>query len=599
VPADLSDRTDFDNAERGLVARLEPGVITGADGRVVYDADAFARASAGECPETVNPSLWRQSQLTAIQGLFEVTDGIYQIRGLDISNMTLVEGDTGVIVIDPATSAEAAAAGWALYREHRGERPVAAIIFSHSHIDHFGGVLGVVDADTEVPIIAPQGFLEHAVSENVYAGTAMLRRGMYQTGSGVPVSATGRVGIGLGAGASEGKVGLLPPTLDITHTGQEETVDGVRIVFQVTPGTEAPAEMNFHFPDRRALCMAENATHNLHNILTPRGAQVRDARMWSRYLAEAIELFAADSDVVFASHHWPTWGTENITTFMRQQRDLYAYLHDQTLRLINQGYVASEIAEMLPMPPDLDAQWHTHGYYGTANHNIKAIYQFYLGWWDGNPAHFWQHPPEAAGARYVEALGGIEEAVAKAQQFADRGDLRFAAELASHAVFADPDHQGATDLLADVLTRLGYGSEAGTWRNIFMLGAKELREAPQPVPVDASAVMAALTVTQLFDSIAVRIDGERAWDTTASIRWQLSDVGENYRMELSNGALIHHPTSRDEPADLTITLTHPQLLALLSGTGSDQVQFEGDQGVLGHILGLTGEPDTAMRIVSP
>jgi alkyl sulfatase BDS1-like metallo-beta-lactamase superfamily hydrolase len=365
-------------------------------------------------------------------------------------------------VIDPLISAEVAAAALALYRSHRGDRPVSAVIYTHAHLDHFGGVLGVVDADTDVPILAPEHFLEHAVSENVYAGVAMLRRSYYYAAIHLAKSPTGTLGIGLGAGGSTGTPGLIAPTLEITHTGQEETVDGVRMVFQMTPGTECPAEMNLAFPDRRALCMAENATHNLHNLLTLRGAQVRDPRIWSRYLAEAIDLFARDSDVVFASHHWPTWGTEDIIGYLTEQRDLYAYLHDQTLRLINQGYVASEIAEMLPMPPDLDAQWHTHGYYGTANHNIKAIYQFYLGWWDGNPAHFWQHPPEAAGARYVEALGGIEEAVTKAQQFADRGDLRFAAELASHAVFADPDHQGATDLLADVLTRLGYGSEAGT-----------------------------------------------------------------------------------------------------------------------------------------
>ena len=373
MPADFADRRDFDNAEHGLVARFEPGVIKAADGHVVFDADAYTRVLSGDCPDTVNPSLWRQCQLTSIQGLFEVTDGIYQVRGIEISNMTLVEGDTGVIVIDPLVSAECAAAGLALYREHRGHRPVTAVIYTHSHIDHFGGVLGVVDAGTTVPIVAPQGFMDHAVSENVYAGTAMLRRGVYQAGTSLPISATGALGMGLGTGSSAGHVGLIAPSLDITHSGQEETLDGVRIVFQITPGTEAPAEMNFHFPDRRALCMAENATHNLHNILTPRGAEIRDARGWSRYLAEAIELFAADTDVAFASHHWPTWGTGNVVTFLTQQRDLYAFLHDQTLRLLNQGYVPSEIAEMIEMPPALDAQWHTHGYYGTVSRDVKAI----------------------------------------------------------------------------------------------------------------------------------------------------------------------------------------------------------------------------------
>jgi alkyl sulfatase BDS1-like metallo-beta-lactamase superfamily hydrolase len=599
MPADFADRTDFENAERGMVARFEPGVIKAADGHVVFDADAYTRVLSGECPDTVNPSLWRQCQLTSIQGLFEVTDGIYQVRGIEISNMTLVEGNTGVIVIDPLVSAECAAAGLALYREHRGDRPVTAVIYTHSHIDHFGGVLGVVAADTTVPIVAPEGFLEHAVSENVYAGTAMLRRGVYQAGTSLPISATGTLGMGLGTGSSAGTVGLIAPTLDITRTGQEETLDWVRIVFQITPATEAPAEMNFHFPDRRALCMAENATHNLHNILTQRGAEVRDARGWSRYLAEAIELFADGTDVAFASHHWPTWGTQNVVTFLTEQRDLYAFLHDQTLRLLNQGYGPSEIAEMIEMPPALDAQWHTHGYYGTVNHDVKAIYQRYLGWWDCNPARYWQHPPQAAAARYVETIGGIDATVAKARQYADNGDLRFAAELGSHAIFADPAHQGARALLADVLTRLGYGAEAGTWRNVFLTGALELQQPAEPVPVSAGGIIAALTITQLFDSLAIRIDGKRAWDTTASIRWHFADSGEAYRMELSNGALTHHPTSREDPADLVVTLTRPQLLAMLGGAGTDGVRFDGDPKIFATIAGLTDQPDPAFAIVTP
>jgi alkyl sulfatase BDS1-like metallo-beta-lactamase superfamily hydrolase len=513
--------------------------------------------------------------------------------------MTLVEGEAGLIVIDPLVSAECAAAGLAQYRKHRGDRPVSAVIYTHSHIDHFGGVLGVVDADTTVPIVAPEGFMDHAVSENVYAGTAMLRRGVYQAGTSLPISATGTLGIGLGTGSSAGTVGLIAPTLDITRTGQEETLDGVRIVFQLTPATEAPAEMNFYFPDRRALCMAENATHNLHNILTPRGAEIRDARGWSRYLAEAIEVFGDGTDVAFASHHWPTWGTQNVVTFLSQQRDLYAFLHDQTLRLLNQGYGPSEIAEMIEMPPALDAQWHTHGYYGTVSHDVKGIYQRYLGWWDCNPAHYWQHPPQAAAVRYVETIGGIDATVAKARQYADGGDLRFAAELGSHAVFADPDHQGARALLAEVLTRIGYGAEAATWRNIFLTGALELRQPAKPVPIAASGILAALTITQLFDSLAIRIDGKRAWDTSASIRWHFTDTGETYRMELSNGALIHHPTSREDLADLVVTLTRPQLLAMLGGAGTDGVQFDGDPKVFATIAGLTDQPDPAFRIVTP
>jgi alkyl sulfatase BDS1-like metallo-beta-lactamase superfamily hydrolase len=599
MPADFADRTDFDNANRGLVARLEPGVVKAADGRVVYDADAFTQTMAGDCPDTVHPSLWRQSQLTAIQGLFEVTDGIYQLRGIELSNMTLVEGHAGVIVIDPAVSAEVAAAGLALYRRHRGDRPVTAVIYTHSHIDHFGGVLGVMDTGTTVPILAPQGFLDHAVSENVYAGGAMTRRAVYHTGVGLPVAATGQIGAGLGPGTSTGTVGLLAPTLDITHTGQEETLDGVRIRFQLTPGTEAPAEMNFLFPDKRALCLAENVTHNLHNILTLRGAEVRDARIWSRYIAEAIELFADQTDVAFASHHWPTWGTDNVVRFMTHQRDLYAYLHNQTLRLLNQGYTGSEIAEMIEMPPALDAAWHTHGYYGSVSHNVKAIYQRYLGWYDGNPAHLWQHPPEAAAARYVQVIGGVDATVAKAKEFADSGDLRFAAELASHAIFADPSSQAAKTLLTDVFTRLGYGAECATWRNNFLTGAQELSKTIVPTPVSAAGMASALTITQLFDSLAIRIDGQRAWDTTASIRWHFTDSGETYRMELSNGVLTHHPTSRTEPADLIVTLTRPQLLAMLGGAGTNGVQFDGDPKTFATITAFTDQPDPAFAIVTP
>jgi alkyl sulfatase BDS1-like metallo-beta-lactamase superfamily hydrolase len=599
MPADFADRTDFGNANRGLVARLEPGMVKAADGRVVYDADAFTRTMAGDCPETVHPSLWRQSQLTAVQGLFEVTEGIYQLRGIDLSNMTVVEGQAGVIVIDPAVSAEVSAAGLALYRAHRGGRPVTAVIYTHSHIDHFGGVLGVVDAGTSVPIVAPAHFLEHAVSENVYAGVAMLRRGVYHTGGGLPVSATGQIGAGLGPGTSAGTVGLLAPTADITHTGQEETLDGVRIVFQMTPGTEAPAEMNFLFPEKRALCLAENVTHNLHNILTLRGAEVRDARIWSRYIAEAIELFADQTDVAFASHHWPTWGTGNVVKLMTDQRDMYAYLHDQTLRLLNQGYTGAEIAEMMELPPALDAAWHTHGYYGSVSHNVKAIYQRYLGWYDGNPAHLWQHPPEAAAARYVQAIGGLDATVAKAKEFAGSGDLRFAAELASHAVFADPSSQAARALLADVLTRLGYGSENATWRNNFLTAAQELAGTIALAPVSAAGMASALTITQLFDSLAIRIDGKRAWDARVSVRWHFTDSGEIYRMELSNGALIHYPTSRTDAADLVITLTRPQLLAMLGGTGTDGVRFDGDPKILATITALTDQPDPAFAIVTP
>jgi len=600
MPADFADRTDFDNAHRGLIARLEPGVIKNADGGVIWDIDAFGRATQGSPPETVQPSLWRQSQLTSIQGLFEVTDGIYQVRGVDLSNMTLVESHHGVIVIDPLISQECAAAALALYRAHRGDRAVTAVIYTHSHVDHFGGVLGVVDEGTGVPVIAPEHFMEHAVSENVYAGVAMLRRGVYYSGTPLPVSPEAKVGMGLGAAASTGIVGLIAPTLDITRTGQEEVVDGVRIVFQMTPHTEAPAEMNFHFPGRRALCLAENATHNLHNLLTLRGAEVRDARNWSRYLSEAMEQFLDDTDVAFASHHWPTWGRDNIVTFLSEQRDLYAYLHDQTVRLMNQGYTGAEIAEVLEVPPGLEAAWHTHGYYGSVSHNVKAIYQRYLGWYDGNPAHLWQHPPQAAAERYARLAGGPAQLTARAREFLEEGDLRFATELASHAVFADPGSAEAKDVFAQALQRLGYGSECATWRNCFLTGADELRRGITPTPVSVAAGVAlAMTVTQLFDMIAIRIDGPRAAHTALAVLWHFTDTDERYLMELSNGVLIHHPTRRSPDVDLTLALTHPQLLGLLASGSLQGIETVGDPGVIKTVLSLIDEPDPNFPIVTP
>jgi alkyl sulfatase BDS1-like metallo-beta-lactamase superfamily hydrolase len=599
IAADFSDRTDFTNADRGFIGALEPMVIKAADGRVVWDMDSWGFLDA-PCPDTANPSLWRQAQLTAKHGLYEVTDGMYQVRGFEMSNMTLVESDHGVIVIDPLISAEVAAAAIALYRRHRGDRAVTAVIYTHAHLDHFGGVLGVVDADTHVPIVAPEHFLEHAVSENVYAGVAMLRRSYYYAAPSLPKDATGTLGIGLGAGGSTGTPGLIAPTLDITRTGQEEVLDGVRIVFQMTPGTEAPAEMNFYFPDKRALCMAENATHNLHNLLTLRGAQVRDPRIWSRYLAEAIELFAGQSDVAFASHHWPTWGTAEIVSYLTQQRDVYAYLHDQTLRLINQGYIHSEIAETMELPPELDRAWHARGYYGSVNHNVKAIYQRYLGWYDANPAHLWQHPPEAAGTRYVQAFGGGEATVAKAKEFSDQGDLRFAAELASHVVFAEPDNDAARVLLATILERLGYGAENATWRNSYLTGASELQSGKiEHTDVSSAGLAPALTIIQLLDSIAIRINGPRAWSESLSISWHFTDTHENYWMELSNGALIHYPTQDNRTADLRVTLTKPQLLQLLATGKPDGIDMSGDLGVVQRLMSLTDDPDPDFAIVTP
>nr|WP_062336422.1 alkyl sulfatase dimerization domain-containing protein [Herbidospora sakaeratensis] len=589
------DQTDFDNADRGFVARLEPGVIRSADGRIVWNSDAY-RFLDGEPPDSANPSLWRQARLCAKQGLYEVTDGVYQVRGLDLSNMTLVEGERGVIVVDPLISTECAAAALGLYRDHRGDRPVTGVIYTHSHADHYGGVRGVTDG-RDLPIIAPAGFMEHAVAENVYAGPAMARRSVYMYGTPLPVSPEGQIGCGLGLTTSQGTVSLLPPTIDVTATGQLETVDGVRIVFQLTPGTEAPAEMNFLFPEKRALCLAENATHNLHNVLTLRGAAVRDARAWSRYLAQTLDLFGDHADVAFASHHWPTWGRAEIAAFLTAQRDLYAYLHDQTLRMINQGLTGPEIAERIELPPALETTWSARGYYGSVSHNVKAVYQRYLGWFDGNPAHLWEHPPVEQARRYVECLGGPDATVARATRYIQDGDLRFAATLLNHAVFAAPGHHEARRRLTEVYTRLGQGAENGTWRNFYLTGALELtaKRALGSGPETASAdVLTALSLDQLLEAVAIRVNGPKAWNETLSIDWNLTDTGELRRTTLSNGALIIGPGG---PADLSLRLTKPEFLAVLNGR--EPGDHEGDLGVLTRLLSLLDDPDPGFAIVTP
>ncbi|TYB69835.1 MBL fold metallo-hydrolase [Nonomuraea sp. PA05] len=597
--ADLpfQDRGDFEDADRGFIAKLSPAVIKTLDGRVVWDNDSYDFLRE-DCPDTAHPSLWRQGQLCAKQGLYEVTDGIYQVRGLDLSNMTLVEGERGVIVIDPLVSTECATVALKLYRVHRGDRPVTGVIYTHAHADHFGGVRGVTPGG--VPILAPAGFMRHAVAENFYAGPAMTRRAAYMYGRSLLRSAQGQIGAGLGMTASTGTMSLIPPTDEIARTGQEKTIDGVRMVFQLTPGAESPAEMNISFPGHRALCLAENATHNQHSLLPLRGAAVRDVRAWARYLAEAITLFGGHTDVAFASHHWPTWGADRVHRFLSQQRDLYAYLHDQTLRLLNKGLTAAEIAETVQLPPELEQAWHTHGYSGSLVHNVKAVYQRYLGWFDGNPAHLWEHPPRESAIRYVECLGGGAAVVAFARRYIEENDLRFAAQLLNHAVFADESNKAARDLLAEVYTRLGHGAENATWRNCYLMGALELADGIVPAALDTASpdFFAALTVEQIFDSIAIRVDGPRAWHERLSIDWHLTDLEERYRTTLSNGAFIQQPAPPDDDADLTLRLTKAQLIGLLAGKGVEGVRREGDTTVLQRLVAVLDRPVPDFAIVT-
>ncbi|BBY58174.1 alkyl/aryl-sulfatase [Mycolicibacterium sarraceniae] len=603
----FADTADFADADRGFIAALTPCVVTAADGRVVWDNDVYGFLT-GDSPTSVHPSLWRQSLLVAKQGLYEVVEGIYQVRGLDLSNISFIEGDTGVIVIDPLISTETAAAALELYRAHRGDRPVVAVIYTHSHIDHFGGVLGVTsqaDVDAgKVAVIAPEGFVEHAVQENVYAGTAMGRRAGYMYGTLLERGPQGQVGCGLGQQTSTGEVAIIVPTIDIAATGETHTIDGVEIEFQMAPGTEAPAEMHLYFPQFRALCMAENATHNLHNLLTLRGALVRDPHAWSGYLTEAIDTFADRTDVVFASHHWPTWGYDKIVEFLSLQRDLYGYLHDQTLRQLNQGFTGIEIAETFQMPPALHKAWHAHGYYGSVSHNVKAVYQRYMGWFDGNPARLWAHPPEAIGPRYVHAMGGVDRVVELAKGAFDSGDYRWAATLLDHATFTDQTHAGARHLYADTLEQLGYGAECATWRNFFLSGATELRDGNFGTPTQpaSTSILAQLSVEQMLDALAISVNGPRSWDTDIAVDLTFADTGTNYRLTLRNGVLVYRQCDAAE-STATATIRFAGKLRLLAIAGGDftspGMEITGDAQALQTLLGALDQPNPSFNIITP
>jgi alkyl sulfatase BDS1-like metallo-beta-lactamase superfamily hydrolase len=604
----VDDGQDFLDARRGFIATTENAEVRNRDGRMVWSMAPFAfEAGDAPAPDTVNPSLWRQARLNLIHGLFEVAPKLYQVRGFDLSNITFVEGETGVIVIDPLISAEPAAAALALYRRHRGQRPVSAVIYTHSHVDHYGGVRGVIsdaDIDRGLAILAPEGFLKEAVSENVLAGNAMGRRAMYMYGGRLPKGPRGHVDAGLGKTTSLGSVSLVPPTDSIRLTGETRVIDGVEIVFQMTPDSEAPAEMNFHFPQLGALCMAENCTCHLHNIYTPRGAQVRDAKSWSRYIDEAIDLFASRSDVVFASHHWPRWGEARLRDFLRTQRDLYKFVHDQTLRLANHGLTPLEIGEQLALPRGLAAEWHTRGYYGTLNHNAKAVYQRYLGWFDGNPAHLHPHPPVEAGTRYVDLAGGADALLQKARAAFAAGDFRWVAELVNHLVFADPGNLDARALQADALEQLGYQAESGPWRSFYLTGAQELRTpnppsaTPRPGPVGQ---VRALPAEMLFDAISVRIMAERA-DEDLRFSLHVTDTSETFDVELSNGVLHHRPLSAPPPDALhmdRLTLAKLLLGELDDGAARASGLVTGDSSALARLVALLDTFDFFFEIVAP
>ncbi len=606
------DAIEQEEARRGLIAAFDPPRIESESGRTVWELESYGFLDREAPPDTAHPSLWRLARLNRIAGLFELAPGFFQLRGFDLSNMHVVEGTDGIVVIDPLVSAEAAAAALALYREHRGERPVTGLLYTHSHVDHFGGARGVVDEEEiesrGIPVLAPAGFLHHAVSENVFAGTAMGRRAGYMYGALLGRGADGQLGSGLGMTTSLGTLTLIPPNLEISETGQEETIDGVRMRFQLTPGTEAPAEMNVHFPEARVLCVADNVARSMHNILTPRGALVRDPRVWARYLDQAVTLFGSDVDVMFSGHHWPAWGQDRIVELLEKQRDLYSYLHDQTLRLLNQGLTGPEIAERIELPPSLAAEWHCREYYGSVSHNVKAIYQRYMGWFDGNPAHLWQHEPVAVARRYVEFMGGAEAVLEKARASLEGGDYRWVAEVAGHVVFADPGNEDAKRLQADALEQLGYGCENATWRNFFLMGARELREGVSGTPTSTAPrdIVSRLSVEQLLDAMAIRLDGPRAAEHLLRIDWVVTDPEEAHALTVRNGVLSHRPGRHEPAADAALVVDRAALDELLLKTAdiaalaeSGRLKVDGDGTKLGELLGLLDEPDPGFAIVTP
>ncbi len=609
----FADRADFDDARRGFIATLPDGVVAGVGGKPAWDMKPYAFLQKDAAPATVNPSLWRQAQLNAVHGLFKVTDRVYQVRGLDLANLTIIEGDSGLILIDPLLSNETAKAALDLYLANRPARPVAAVIYSHSHIDHFGGAKGVMSAEDaasgKVKVIAPDGFMEHAVAENVIAGNAMSRRAQYMYGLPLPINERGQVDEGLGKALSKGTISLIAPNDLIRQAYETRVIDGVEIEFHLVPGSEAPAEMIMYFPQFKVLNMAEDATHNMHNLYTLRGAQIRDGRLWSRYLNEAIERYGNRTDVVIAQHHWPMWGNERIVAFLKKQRDLYKFIHDQTVRLLNHGLTPTEIAEKLKLPASLAGEWSARGYYGTLSHNAKAVYQFYLGWYDANPADLNPLPRVETARKQVEYMGGAEAVLKRARADFAAGQYRWVAGVTSQLVFADPANKAARELGADALEQLGYQSEAATWRNAYLLGAAELRGGVPPAAGGSTAnaeLLKGVSIDLAFDFLGVRLNAAKAEGKRIVINWTFTDRNETYVMNLENSALTHRAGPLDDNAHAGVKLTRAALDAITlkqrSFVGSiltGDVSVSGNPLKLRELFGLLDDFTPDFEIVEP
>jgi len=610
----FSDKSDFNDAHRGFIAPLPTGIIKGKAGNAIWNPQQYSFVKEGAvAPDTVNPSLWRQSQLINISGLFEVTDGIYQVRNQDLSNMTVIEGKEGITVVDPLISAETARVAIDLYYEHRGKKPIRAVIYTHSHVDHYGGVRGVIDeADVKsgkIKIYAPEGFLEAAVAENIMAGTAMSRRASYMYGNLLPPDPKGQVGAGLGTTTSAGTVTLIPPTDIISKTGEKHVIDGLTYEFLMAPGSEAPAEMLWYIEEKKAIEAAEDCTHTLHNTYSLRGAKIREPLPWSKYLNQALVMWGDKAEVMFAQHHWPAFGKANVVTLLKSQRDLYRYINDETLRLANHGYTEVEIAEQFKLPDTLAKVWANRGYYGSVSHDVKATYVLYLGWFDGNPATLHTLPPVEASKHYVEFMGGADAVLKKAREYLDKGDYRWVAQVVNHVVFADPSNQEAKNLQADALEQLGYQAESGPWRNFYLTGAKELREgvAELPTPNTASPdTVRSMTLEMFFDYLGVRLNGPKAGDAKLALNFEFGDKDGRYLLELENGVLNHTAGRQADDADATIRVSRDTLNAIIlqqtklkDAIKSGDVKINGDQEKLEELVSYLDNFEFWFNIVTP
>ena len=609
----LADRQSFEDARRGFIEALGDKLITRPDGRLVWTLQGYEFLASELAPDSVHPGLWRHARVNMANGLYRVTDRVYQLRGFDVSNMTIIEGDTGLIVIDPLISTEVARAAMDLYLKHRPHKPVVAVIYSHSHIDHFGGVRGIVNADDvaagKVTIWAPAGFMAAAVGENVIAGNAMLRRALFQFGAMLPRGERGQVDTGLGKSVSLGTVTLIPPTNLIEEPLETHRIDGVEIVFELTPDAEAPAELIMYYPDFRVLNMTEITTQNFHNLLPMRGALVRDSLSWSKYIGGALHRYGASSEILIAQHNWPVWSGDRVRGFLRKQRDAYKFVHDQTVRLMNYGYVGAEIAEMVKLPASLNDEWSAHSFYGNLKHNVRAIYQRYLGHYDGNPANLDALPPVEAAKKSVEYMGGADAVLKKAREDFARAEYRWVAQVASQLVFADPANRDARELAADAFEQLGYQSESATARNAYLQGAFELRNGVPNLPAGSGAapdIIRSLPLDMYFDFMAVRLNGDKAAGKTMVLNWRFTDSNQNYVLNLENSALTFVEDMQADDADATLTLTRATLdeislrkTTFASALQSGQIAIAGKKEKLAELLAMLDDFPIRFAVVEP